>query len=98
MDGGRQTLWESLRIRQVSSLAGATKPANVLKCAINFVFSSIGPASMARFQAGLGTARTLAPTLLFKQSPYTTPYLVEGASPRQTTLEAEAPNLGLPPL
>ena len=38
----------------------------------------------------------LAPTLLFQHSPYTTPYLVEGASPRQSTIEAEAPNLGLP--
>ena len=37
----------------------------------------------------------LAPTLLGKYSPYTTPYLVEGASPRQSTIEAEAPNLGL---
>jgi hypothetical protein len=37
----------------------------------------------------------LASTLLGKHSPYTTPYLVEGASPRQSTIEAEAPNLGL---
>src|SRR5439155_25996625 len=43
------------------------------------------------FFADFCPAGSLAPTLLKKHSPYTTPYLVEGASPRQPTLRGRDP-------
>jgi hypothetical protein len=69
-------------------------------CAV--LFAGDRPLCQARLATGRKTVAPfderlmLAPMVLLEQLPYTTPYLVEGASPRQPTIKRPRPqNLGL---